>query len=1358
MNPRTDARTVLDLFDRACGANPDACALDVPGVARVSYAELDRLSRRVAARLGSGAARDAVVALALPRSDPWLYAAILGVMRAGAAYVAIDPAFPARQAAAILADAGAIALIATAKRAAALAAEGASIPCIAPEDLVSTAAASRDFDISAPASAPASAPVPTPDALAYVIYTSGTTGKPKGVEIEHRSLLNLVAGDLIEFGLAAHDRVAQGSSASYDSSIEEMWLAWAAGATVVVLDDETMRLGPDLLPWLVREKITVLCPPPTLLRTLGCDDPERALPAIRFLYVGGEALAPDLADLWSRGRRLENGYGPTECTVTCLRGTVHAGETVTIGRAISGSFAAVVDPDDADLREITDETRGELVVGGASLARGYRGQPDTTAARFIAHPTLGRVYRTGDLVHRDARGDFHYHGRIDAQVKLRGYRIELGAVEAQLAAQPTILEAACTVEGDGAQRRLVAHVVPRAGASIDESELRAALARELPPYMVPVAIAAIARVPRTVGGKIDRRALPELGTLRGAAGTAPHVAPATATERLMARAFAAALKQGGGVLVGVPGEVSGEVPGEVSVEVSVEADLFDDLGLDSLTIAIAISRMRAADASCTATVRNAYEHRTVRAIAAAIDRAGDGHARAARDRSPREPARGTQRPILVTLLQGAFLAALLLAISQILWIPNAGEWLARTLGGSAPSAPAGAFVVAVVVAVVAAVGVAAYTLAAVAVGIGAKWILIGRYRPMRVRAWSLWHLRHWMTVRLVALMPWDVIELLRLAPTVLRLLGARIGRHVHVHRGVRLNEGGWDLITLEDGATVGQDACLRAIELEAGCLVLGTVTVRRNATLETRAGLSPGAELGEGSILRALSNLQRGARDDHAILDGVPAVRVAPAPPPPAVAVPSDGTLRLVLASLLLTSIVATLIVPWTVAFWAFGLLSAGSAGSLFPDPNSIVPSASGLARLAAATICGGAGTVLLQGLLVRALGPAPRGAFSLGSAASLRMSLQSMLVEGAGKWLSGTIMWPMWLNLAGARIGRGCEISTITDVVPSTVSIGPETFFADGIYLGGPTLHAGTATVEPVVLESSCFVGNHAVLPSGTRLPRETLVGISTRGSGLPDEAGASWFGHPVFRLPRREVVAAPRELTHDPSPIRRVNRWLWELARFALPVVPVLVALAWFHAMESASASQPAAFFRLVTLPLGVLASLAALAGAVLVMKWLLIGRVKPGTHPLWSCWCSRWDFLYVAWGMWAAVPLSFLEGTLLLVAYLRAMGCRIGRRALLGNGFAHVVDPDMLHFGDDVTVHALFQAHTFEDRVLKVDHVHVRDGATVGANTVLLYGADIGARAIVDPHSVVMKREVLVAGTRYEGVPTQPVGRIG
>jgi len=278
-------------------------------------------------------------------------------------------------------------------------------------------------------------------------------------------------------------------------------------------------------------------------------------------------------------------------------------------------------------------------------------------------------------------------------------------------------------------------------------------------------------------------------------------------------------------------------------------------------------------------------------------------------------------------------------------------------------------------------------------------------------------------------------------------------------------------------------------------------------------------------------------------------------------------------------------------------------------------------------------------------------------------------------------------------------------------------------------------------------------VLPAGTRIAEGSLVGISTRGDGLPHKPGASWFGLPAFELPKREVVEMPRELTHDPPLLRRVNRWVWELARFALPIGPVFLGLVWFRAMEQASQAMSPLAFRVIALPLGALGVLATLALGVLVLKWLLIGRVKPGTHALWSCWCSRWDFLYVAWGMWASVPLGFLEGTLLLVGYLRAMGCRIGRRALLGHGFAHVVDPDMLRFGDDVTVDALFQAHTFEDRVLKIDYVDLRDGCTIGPNTVILYGADVGARARVAPHSVVMKREVLLADTMYEGAPTQP-----
>jgi non-ribosomal peptide synthetase-like protein len=168
--------------------------------------------------------------------------------------------------------------------------------------------------------------------------------------------------------------------------------------------------------------------------------------------------------------------------------------------------------------------------------------------------------------------------------------------------------------------------------------------------------------------------------------------------------------------------------------------------------------------------------------------------------------------------------------------------------------------------------------------------------------------------------------------------------------------------------------------------------------------------------------------------------------------------------------------------------------------------------------------------------------------------------------------------------------------------------------------------------------------------------------------------------------------------------------------------------------------------------------LALFVLGLKWALLGRVRAGIHPLWSCWCSRWDFLYVAWRVIAGPVLTTLEGTLLLPMYLRRMGMKIGKRVLLGDGFAQVVDPDMLHIEDGATVSAIFQAHTFEDRVLKIAPVRVGAHATLGAATVPLYGADIGEHTVVAPHSVVMKQERLLPGLRYAGVPTRRLDQDG
>jgi non-ribosomal peptide synthetase-like protein len=200
------------------------------------------------------------------------------------------------------------------------------------------------------------------------------------------------------------------------------------------------------------------------------------------------------------------------------------------------------------------------------------------------------------------------------------------------------------------------------------------------------------------------------------------------------------------------------------------------------------------------------------------------------------------------------------------------------------------------------------------------------------------------------------------------------------------------------------------------------------------------------------------------------------------------------------------------------------------------------------------------------------------------------------------------------------------------------------------------------------------------------------------------------------------------------------------------MLALFTWVSALAATRAAMPPVSFVLIGASAVTLSCAMLLCMSILLLKWVLLGRVRPGIHPLWSCWCSRWDFLYVAWRFIARAVLTPLEGTLLLAMYLRAMGMKIGKRVVLGRGFAQVVDPDMLRIEDGATVNAMFQAHTFEDRVLKIDSIRVGSCSTLAENTVPLYGAEIGSQTYVAPHSVVMKHEHLQPGLRYEGAPTR------
>ena len=1030
--------------------------------------------------------------------------------------------------------------------------------------------------------------------------------------------------------------------------------------------------------------MTVFCPPPTLLRTTGCENPRKELPHLSLLYVGGEALPRDLADSWSRGRLLVNGYGPTECTVTALRGAIREGSPITIGRPIIGMHAWVLDE---DLQEVPEGCWGELCLGGIGLALGYWKHPEITAEKFYFHPRLGRLYQTGDIVHREPDGSYYYHGRRDSQVKIRGYRLELEDVEAQLAKCPGVRSAVCTVQEDGGPPLLTAFIVPdnpEYPPTFDD--LKTALRATLPSYMVPARFGFLPEIPVTAGGKVSRNALPRL---RGeeCPPNRDATAPRDPLEARIDEAFRAILG--------------------LTDSISIYDDFFTDLGGDSLRAAQLVSRLRRDVGLQWITVRDLYERRTVAALALQM-----------RSWRP-EPAPGREEHIrpagntfIAAIVQISWLlaASSLMSILAYLLVFEGMPWLVRGLGLISSILLSPLIISGVMV---------LYTPIAVLATAAVKRCLIGRYRPLRAPIWGGFYLRNWIVVQVARSIPWRLLAGTAFQLTALRTLGARIGRRVHIHRGVNLLQGGWDLLEIGDNVTIGPDASIRLVVLDDGHIVVGPVSLGEGATLDTRSGVAGNTRLAPGAYLSQLSSLPSGGMiPENERWDGIPARPVGQAPPVPELP-QRDRILSSFQHGLLLV------LMRFGIAFiplLAIQLLAVSAAGLLGLDAGRFLnwlfdPGFEWVALLLGIIALAGAMVISLgfQAVVVRMLGRISEGVISVWSLSYLRVWLKTGMVQSAGEWLSGTLFWPLWLRASGMKIGRGCEISTIINVVPELVEIGHESFFADGIYLGGPRIHRGTAILAATRISQNTFLGNHTVIPAGQHLPENILLGICTVADDKMMRAGSSWFGHPSFELPKREVVECERQLTYEPSWIRYLTRLSWELLRFVLPAEPLLIALIWIKALTAAETEVVRATFLFAVVPLLSLAAAALPCFLVLVLKWGTLGRVRPGRHPLWSCWCSRWDFLYVAWRFWAVPFLASLEGTLLLTGYMRAMGAKIGKRVVLGRGFAQVVDPDMMCIEDEATVEAMFQAHTFEDRVLKIDRIYIRSRATLGAAAV-------------------------------------------
>ena len=582
-------RSVPELIEAQAKSTPRAIAAQF-GETSVSYEALDRRANQMAnvlrERIAGPDKTGKLVGVSVERSLDMLVA-LLAVMKAGCAYVPLDPMHPAARLRYILGEAEVAALISDGSENASLVADGTPVLDVR-----------RDAAAIAAASAAAPALEVTPDSLAYVIYTSGSTGKPKGVEISHRAVVNLLTSMARTPGLTAQDVFYAVTTISFDIAGLELFLPLIVGGKVVIAERDAVIDGFRLLKNLETLGVTAMQATPASWRLL-LEAGFKAPPAFKML-CGGEALPRDLANRLLEGSgELWNMYGPTETTIwsSCAR-VMPGSEPITVGGPIANTQFYILDRND---QPVPAGIPGQLHIGGDGVARGYYKRAPLSAEKFVANPFVaGRMYRTGDLARWLPNGTLQIMGRIDHQVKLRGFRIELGEIEAVLTAKGKLSAAAVILREDvPGSPRLVAYTVENAGVSRSPEALRALLAEDMPEYMIPSAWVRLDSLPLSPNGKLDRAALPVPDATQTA--KEEYVAPTTPTETTLTKIFAEVLNL---------------------ERVGATSDLLK-MGADSIQLFQITARANRAGIKITA--RQLLQHRNAVALAAA-DAEGDGAA------------------------------------------------------------------------------------------------------------------------------------------------------------------------------------------------------------------------------------------------------------------------------------------------------------------------------------------------------------------------------------------------------------------------------------------------------------------------------------------------------------------------------------------------------------------------------------------------------------------------------------------------------------------------------------------------------------------------------------------------------------
>eukprot|EP00933_Yihiella_yeosuensis_P042385 TRINITY_DN3694_c0_g1_i4.p1 TRINITY_DN3694_c0_g1~~TRINITY_DN3694_c0_g1_i4.p1 ORF type:complete len:1394 (+),score=240.37 TRINITY_DN3694_c0_g1_i4:253-4182(+) len=1305
----------------------------------MTYRDLNSWANKVAAFLKAFVTKaDTTVALNLPRTSVEFFAGFLGVLKSGASVLMLDASVPLKLKQYMLTASEAVLVIGDHI-------DDAMCQRISWEEVAkSSDCKDADYTEGVPA------PWMRPDSAATVLFTSGSTGLPKGLRNPHNAYVHFHKHNSEALKLGGKGFVvAQMAKLGFDVSIREFFLPWCVGATLCVMPDNVAASGDELGKTLGKMNVGAMCCVPSVLASV-----DQLPDCLRVVYFAGEAVTAELvAHVVSETRIVVNGYGTSETPMSvCKQVFTDCSSPITLGQPVPGMMIALMEGEEI----MPAGEVGEICVGGVQLTLGYL-DPKNSATRLFNHPIHGRMYRTGDRGRINADGSIEFLGRQDDQVKVAGNRLELGTVDAVLS-QVWAGPAMSNLTQGG---RLVGYVqaTPNEGSMFQDGELKTLpparsaslqleLGKLLPSYGVPSQIYMMAALPRTtVSRKLCRRMLPEPSSVIAS-----------------------------GELTGTPVEnwVIETVRSVLEDPTALPDDKVLTCGGTSILMTQLVKKLRT-DKKAPAEAHAQQPSLTLSQVL----QAGSWRELAS---SLQAVSRQGSKGKTVLQIYAAYLGTQGQKLSQKPY--SHSEFTYRQLGWLFVMKWKAAMVVAAILQQVFSRGavfsatittLVCWLIIEIGFTIAIRVILGMKFKPGIYPQWGPEHLKMWrldlLAQPIIGILA--RLEMHRVLSAFLRLMGAKVGRNVYWPKKPTIN--GFDLLEIGDNCLIGGHTVLEAIRFVDGHLVMGKIKLGDNCIIGQGSYVAPGVTLKEGCRLRSSTALQSPVESPpNTKWSGNPAVPEVNDP-----ASEAEIEQRLVEVANFSSSSLAWMIsviasvVPWSMIcmkiylkvrlVWPhFSMLvTAFVAGrdisKMLLNYSLCVMVVSVLNRLGQ-TLCGI--------VFIRLLPKVSPGVYSDSSFAVTIAKLKVHMFEHLQLWNAGSPFIGYIMSAGGVKIYPkvgNLEFGRMDGVLPEAFSISAcNGAGANTSSLSLQRPRPGITVIKQTVLPSGCFIGNMAVLsPSVYR--QDLLVGV---GVFTPqDSFGADHtlqdastktstvlVGNPTIEL-RRPADASDDETAYEPTLVRFAFRAALDLLRcvgcvpYHLSTAMIFASVAKLFTTVDPKMQFPVA---VCLLPLCAIAHLTIMASVFVCAKWLIVGQPEPKTCAMWDTYVHRHFF------MWRLFPLvhvlySVLGGTLALNPLLRALGVKVGKRALI-NRCCKYFDADMLSVGDDALLHRpKFQIHTFEDRVFKMYRTCIGNGSTL-TNSIVIGGAVLEDNAHLMPRSCISKGEELLEGKTYAGYPVR------